>query len=93
LLTEVSYEKIMEESVLRTRLNQLLYLFIMATGVALILPVDTAFSAVGQAAESVVFTSQMGIVMGVLVLAIVLFINCAASFVLFCKESSSRASL
>ncbi len=59
---------------MKAKFNLLLYLFIVTLGFVFLMPVDIVFAAAGKGTETVVFTSQMGIVMGVLVLAIILFI-------------------
>ncbi len=59
---------------MKAKFNLLLYLFIVTLGFVFLMPVDIVFAAAGKGTETIVFTSQMGIVMGVLVLAIILFI-------------------
>ena len=59
---------------METRINQLLFVVAAMAGSVLLIPANSVFAAAGTAGKDLIFTSQMGIVMGVLVLAIILFI-------------------
>jgi len=59
---------------LKTRINQLFFELAAATSFVFLIFANPVFAATGKTTNAIVFTPQMGIVMGVLVLAILLFI-------------------
>ncbi len=59
---------------MKSKINQLFFVLSAVTVFVLLISANPAFAMAGKAVKTVIFTPQMGIVMGVLVLAILLFI-------------------